>query len=112
MDRCRAGGASCQAGNAQAAQDAGGLAATDEFWGQEEVKFIHQSGVEKGAMNFGAAFHQQAVDPALAQNGEQGCKVHPIVVGRGEDDLGAQGLDGCYLISWGSVGAGDPGGGG
>ncbi len=36
-----------QAGNAQAAQDAGGLAATDEFRGQKEVKFIHQTGIEK-----------------------------------------------------------------
>ena len=94
-----------------APQNTGSLAAADEFGGQKKVKFIHQTGRKKGSMNFGAAFHQKAVNPALPQNSEQGRQVHPVVPGGGDDDLGAQGLNGSHFVARGGIGADNPGGG-
>jgi hypothetical protein len=76
------------------------------------MKFIHQSGIEKSAVDFGTAFNQEAINPTFPQQGEEGGKINPMILSRRKDNLGTKRLNGCHLFGGGSIGANDPSRGG
>ncbi len=92
-------GSGAQGQNAAPADDAGGLAAAQDFGAIKKIKPMYQFLVKEGPQGFGPAFHQEALHLAGSQEIQAGREGDPAGVRGQPQDLGAGRREGA--ARWG-----------